>query len=383
MTPLLPPSTNSLNKKKEKLMTKLSEFTSWKNLKYGLLAIVVFLLAWTLTCIPRYFINASKPIKDDYALTGTIGDTYGGLLGPPIAFIAAILTFAAFWVQYRANQQQKSDIADQKKNWLYERFENRFFELLKLHKENVNEMRLTADITSRECFAVMFEELRDIHEILLKEYKSAGIPPEYQLEVQDEKIAYYILFYGFETTRDVYYQDFNKWEQMLFDNARQELYLRKRSAEDFLEKGHATVKPTGFRGYVFFKGHSDILGHYYRHLHQTAKYVTSQNNLKNDEKYEYIKTLRAQLSNFEQLMLYYNGVAMYPEKWYELFTEYRFIKNIRLDQANLGQPPNLKYNNEMNQLWESKKEKMFENQSKIVAFEPEDESSAPGQLDNV
>jgi hypothetical protein len=38
---------------------------------------------------------------------GVIGDTIGGTMGPFIAIAAAILTFLAFWVQYKANEQQK------------------------------------------------------------------------------------------------------------------------------------------------------------------------------------------------------------------------------------------------------------------------------------
>lgn len=142
------------------------------------------------------------------------------------------------------------------------------------------------------------------------------------------------------------------------------------------------MRPAGFKGYVVFKGHADILGHYYRHLSQTTKYITKQIHLNYDRKYEYIKTLRAQLSNFEQLMLYYNGIALFPEIWYELFTDYRFIKNIRLDLAVLGQPPHLRYSDEMRDLWERKKQKMFENQPPIVLFQDvsDDDSDAPGQL---
>ena len=41
--------------------------------------------------------------------TGEIGDTIGGITGPFIAIAAAGLTFIAFWVQYKANIQQRQD----------------------------------------------------------------------------------------------------------------------------------------------------------------------------------------------------------------------------------------------------------------------------------
>lgn len=47
----------------------------------------------------------------DFSDTGQIGDTIGGIMGPFIAIAAAGLTFIAFWVQYKANIQQRHDIA--------------------------------------------------------------------------------------------------------------------------------------------------------------------------------------------------------------------------------------------------------------------------------
>ena len=44
-------------------------------------------------------------------------------MGPFIAIAAAGLTFIAFWVQYKANIQQRHDIA-------IERFESNLFEMI-------------------------------------------------------------------------------------------------------------------------------------------------------------------------------------------------------------------------------------------------------------
>ena len=60
--------------------------------------------------------------------TGSIGDTIGGIMGPFVALLAAGLTFMAFWVQFKANKQQRHDIA-------LERFERNFFELLNAQEQ--------------------------------------------------------------------------------------------------------------------------------------------------------------------------------------------------------------------------------------------------------
>lgn len=69
-----------------------------------------------------------QPGRLDFTDTGEIGDTIGGIMSPFVAMIAALLTFIAFWIQYKANIQQRQDIA-------LERFERNFFELLNAQQQ--------------------------------------------------------------------------------------------------------------------------------------------------------------------------------------------------------------------------------------------------------
>lgn len=77
----------------------------------------------------------------DFSNTGPIGDTIGGIMGPFVAIAAAMLTFLAFWVQFKANEQQRKDIA-------LERFESNFFELLHFHQEITNGLLLKCNMKS-------------------------------------------------------------------------------------------------------------------------------------------------------------------------------------------------------------------------------------------
>ena len=89
---------------------------------------------------------------------------------------------------------------------------------------------------------------------------------------------------------------------------------------------------------VKFGGHMSRLGHYFRHLFQTVNYVHSADFLTRDEKYDYVKTLRAQLSTEELVIFFFNSLSLFGEKWElsvkndndKLITRYRFIKNIPL-----------------------------------------------------
>ena len=93
-----------------------------------------------------------------------------------------------------------------------------------------------------------------------------------------------------------------------------------------------------------FSGQSQLLGHYFRNIFQIVKFVDSEGSfLTPDEKYEYIKTLRAQLSDFEQLLLYYNALSNLGKRWFENKKEsymirYKMVKNIPLTLAFGIQP---------------------------------------------
>ncbi|HUC82855.1 MAG TPA: putative phage abortive infection protein [Flavisolibacter sp.] len=91
----------------------------------------------------------------DYNSTSGIGDTINGISSPFIALLAALLTFLAFYIQYKANIQQRNqfrielrqrgqDSKAQDKIWQIERLENRFFEMIKFHRQNVGEMNYTS-----------------------------------------------------------------------------------------------------------------------------------------------------------------------------------------------------------------------------------------------
>lgn len=87
------------------------------------------LLAFVICCLP--WILATNSWFIDFTDTGQIGDTIGGIMGPFVAIAAAGLTFIAFWVQYKANIQQREDIA-------FERFERNFYEMLHTQLEITN-----------------------------------------------------------------------------------------------------------------------------------------------------------------------------------------------------------------------------------------------------
>lgn len=86
----------------------------------------------------------------------------------------------------------------------------------------------------------------------------------------------------------------------------------------------------------FFGGHQYHLGHYFRHLFQAVKFIDKQPSwlMSQDDKYEYLKTLRAQMSNYEQALLFINSLTQLGRKWEfdsigkNFISNYHLIKNL-------------------------------------------------------
>lgn len=80
----------------------------------------------------------------------------------------------------------------------------------------------------------------------------------------------------------------------------------------------------------FFDTYQGEVGHYFRTLYNIIKYV-KDNNLKTP-KY-YTNLVRAQLSSFEHLLLFYNCKSDYGSKFYPLIIEFSLLDNMPKDKV--------------------------------------------------
>lgn len=300
---------------------------------------------------------------------GEIGDAIGGTLGPFVAIAAAILTFLAFWVQYKANEQQRRDLH-------IERFENKFYELLRLHRANVDELNIADRVQGRRCFFQLFNELKYTFSIVTDQLKVATDEErKAYAEIDLLKFSYSIFFYGVglnsekqllpslkESERKFYMtckKSFVKYQDDYLESKKKNSDVRYFTFD--LPLTQVSDERTKVLYYLPFNGHTARLGHFYRHLYQTVKYIVEQDEdlIDFDAKYSYVKMLRAQLSNHEQLLLYYNSAAWFHDEWKLYFTDYRLIKNIPLKLADFGISPEEKYKDDIARL-AVKGIKMFE-----------------------
>lgn len=303
---------------KENEIIKFSSKLSFLYIFFGVIGFVMIML-------PMVFYNTSK-IEN----IGTIGDAVGGILNPVIAIGAALLTFLAFYIQYQANLQVQEQFKIQQ-------FESQLYQMVELYRKNADEMRI-AKHEGRKCFAVMLEEFKFIYsevEIYLSEYS---------LNEKDlTSITYCIFYYGVGNNINSILNKNYKSLNIDFNPLIIRLEMVKREFNEqncvSLVNDYGETTPYTFK-YKPFKGHLSRLGHYYRHLFQSVKYIINQ-DMEYDEKYKYLKLLRSQMSDYEFIFLFYNSLFEKGNEWLvlDIFTEYRFIKNIPLELLNFGLNP--------------------------------------------
>jgi hypothetical protein len=289
----------------------------------------------------------------DYKSTGAIGETINGISGPFIALLASILTFLAFYIQYKANIQQKlqfnSALASQKTEdekrenvWLKERIESRFFELLKIKRTNVNEFQLKGK-SGRPVLVEMYDEFNELFDniILWYTFDKSGLGSEKEWMKRAAEISYLIFFFGLgnnstgsllEKIKAIVSND-NFYNRELYP-----IVLKNMIENHVKRKTKNKELPKPQRKYLDHDGHQSRLGHYFRHLFQTIKYIDEQPTelLKYSEKYFYVKTLRAQMGNHEQALFFYNSLTDLGTSWElgqedenkKLITKYNLIKNL-------------------------------------------------------
>lgn len=321
---------------------------------------------------PLIYIGVPNYKSINYQETGVIGDTIGGLMNPFISISAAIITGLAFYVQFQANKQQKlifekeleyeknkrreDNYEKEQENRLRE-VDNKFYRLLALHKDNVNEIELHLDHKSvssgscakgRRAFIPLANELEYLY-LITRSVVRIHAPSMRNRNIF--QIAYRIFFEGYFNFK----LEGASWLLSNFSLPRacyDEIVDAIEEVRDAYHKSNngSFALIIGLSGQDFkfdykpFIGHSSRLAHYFRHLYMMVKYIAEKdvNLLTYGHKRDYLKLLRAQLSNDEQVMLFYNWLGGYGGRWEErtkksfnfrinnsFFVDYRMIHNIQ------------------------------------------------------
>ena len=306
----------------------------------------------------------------DMAVTGQVGDFIGGVVG-------TILTALSIVLLYNTLQAQNKSSKDQADQFNKSQIENRFFELLKFHRDNVNEIEFhytdslnsLKHVKGRHFFVTVskqleyaFEEfekfttyhnidLNDIYEDkYLKELSDNSLLKDRQFTnfylLAKIDICYLVIFIGVskngileieELTKDKYRPNFiadlleyfrmkpskasvyyEIWEKLYINNnLLNNIIAIQIEREDSQNRNRYLNEHDYYpdKYNKFYGGHQFRLGHYFRHLYQIVCYLHYNESLDEKEKNNYIRILRGQLSDYEQKIFFYNSISQLGRVW--------------------------------------------------------------------
>lgn len=286
---------------------------------------------------------------NDATTRGLFGDSFGAVnaLVSALAFAGMIVAFVLQRYELRLQRKELRDsraemrrqtkqFKTQNANLEIQRLENTFFHMLELHKQNLQEIDIQG-IKGRDAFVKLIDQIKRIYyavEYATTEIRNNSLVGVLRSENPHNilnswsiikvkhfniEYAYGLFFYG----EGFHITNISNDETRIIEDA-----VLKLSGDKIKEAYDLVLNSQK-------QGASAALGHYYRHIYQTVCFVDNQDKLEPEAKYAYVKMLRAQLSDYEQILFYYNTMSLMGHPWLEkkedglsLITRYRMIKNI-------------------------------------------------------
>lgn len=329
----------------------------------------------------------------DFTATGQFGDFIGGFLG-------TVINAAAFYFLYLT-------LNEQRKSGLHQSFETKIYDIIRLHRENVKELRYSKfygntiqTSRARKVFRIIVQEyIECYHEVqrFAKMYPEIEIlKPEYEVVLEKIRkenklrastkelalldIAFCFFYFGAgkESETILLHKFFNRYNKNFAHRLKIFIQLKPKKElvksygywesfksqevakmrEDFDKLYSDSLKSeealyhiekhylfSNLKDEKYYGGHQHRLGHYFRHLFQAFKFLSSQEFLTPKEKYFYGKSIRSQFSTYEQFILFFNSLSSLGMKWeytsdtkdiptnvdsddFKFITRYNLIKNL-------------------------------------------------------
>ena len=259
---------------------KIKENSSTKDFIYGSILFVLVIALWYFSW--QYIdnsVNSTECGLSDTEARGLFGDKFGAInaLFSALAFAGIIFTIflqkRELKLQREEMEETRGEFIKQNETLIQQKFENTFFQLINLFNSIVNTLDLrnkqskVVTTLGRECFDVFFKRLR------------------------------------------------NHLRTIMYGGA---------SANDNLEG--ASIAQTLEAYQILYNNEKSDMSHYFRTIYHIYKFIDTS-EIKN--KKQYTSIARAQLSSYEQVLLFYNCLHSNGlEKFKPLIEKYAVFKNL-------------------------------------------------------
>jgi len=266
-----------------------------------LITIIVFIVfgSWEFSTV----INEEKIAQ--------FGDFIGGVIGTILAFVAAILYYVAL-------KAQREDIAI-----------------------NQQSMKLQTEALQKQIEE--FEKQKEELELSRKVYEQQSktmVQQERIMRIQQFESSFYSFFNVYISIKNNLNTSIEGKDYFM------SIYLELESSYTNTNNHPCECHNCLVLLYEkLFLNHQGQLAHYFKTIYRLVKMIDTNITLLENEKVEYIKIVRSQLTDYELLIMYYNYHSVYGDKSKGLVYKYNLLKHIAtIDKIDYT----LKYNIKLN-----------------------------------
>jgi len=251
--------------------------TRAKNIGTILYIIIVIGILSLFVPLIFYFRIFNAGLSESNLIWGTFGDYIGGIASPILSFLALIAILITLRYQRQELEKTFQSQKDEKKNAQHLLFTQTIFNMLRLHNEIVENIQHGNATRSRSAFKKIFQKC--------------------ELQIV-----------------------FDKPDP---DGDRK---LKDSVSIDDIEQGYPE----------FMKNFGDQVGHYFKNLYRIFKYIDKPHEVEpideklisTEKKLFYSGLIRAQLSNYEVALLFYQSIWSEASKFQEYIDKYHLLENI-------------------------------------------------------
>lgn len=306
-------------------MTTKKKENSNPELWYFIVLIFVVFILWLISwyLLDTFITKQNLGIGDNFSnsdeeLRGLFGDKFGAInaLFSAFAFAGIILTIILqkkeLKLQREELEETRGEFVKQNQTLNRQRFENTFFQLLKLHSDIVDKLKIKAfdglDYEKREFFVGAVKDFKYKSEY--KYFIYSGLN-----KLDPEEIT------AFKANRDLISSFSTKLDKEEMKNLSE---LTNIEIDNFICEPLENKERIVANEYKnFFHRYQYSLGHYFRNLYHIYKYIYITKLISEQDKQFYANIVRAQLSTDELVLIFYNCLT--PVNYYS-------------NQPNLGYP---------------------------------------------
>jgi len=295
-----------------------------------------------------FFFSLSQPFNDwsfnvNPELFGQYGSFIGGFVGTIFSLVAVFFLYKTLITQQNTLESQNKAIKLQRQNSEFERFESTFFNLLKTQQEIANNiktyfysideniMSLRYTVQGREFFSFAKNELSKIWSTINSSKYLGKYDKSYRYIVShqiDELFDSNNPKFTSDIDAEFQKKDIINNEKLSLVNKQYRIskevwnHVCKLETDEKLKIGYG----------LFFKKYNYVVGHYFRHLDQIICFTNQFESINPDKKdisKKYIEFIRAQMSSYEMMLLFY--YALSKPKFLKLLILTNFFEILSID----------------------------------------------------